>query len=103
MQDEDANSTSFQLRPASARPPCSQPGCSRSHSIPQATHVAWVSMDESDNDPVQFWTYALTALDRQQPGLCTPLLGYLHTQQAPTPPLRYILQALINALVSSTE
>ncbi len=65
--------------------------------------MAWVSLDESDNDPVQFWTYALTALDRQQPGLCTPLLGYLHTQQAPTPPLRYVLQALINALVSSTE
>ncbi len=68
-----------------------------------APHVAWVSLDESDNDPVQFWTYALTALDRQQPGLCTPLLGYLHSQQAPTPPLRYVLQALINALVSSTE
>src|SRR5712691_617744 len=68
-----------------------------------APHVAWVSLDESDNDPVQFWTYALTALDRQQPGLCTPLLGYLHSQQAPTPPLRYVLQALINALVSRTE
>jgi LuxR family transcriptional regulator, maltose regulon positive regulatory protein len=70
---------------------------------PEAPHVAWVSLDESDNDPVQFWAYALTALDRQQPGLCTPLLGYLHTQQAPTPPLRYVLQALINALVSRTE
>jgi LuxR family transcriptional regulator, maltose regulon positive regulatory protein len=68
-----------------------------------APHVAWVSLDESDNDPVQFWTYALTALDRQQPGLCAPLLGYLHTQQAPRPPLRYVLQALINALVSRTE
>src|SRR6266700_1632934 len=68
-----------------------------------APHVAWVSLDESDNDPVQFWTYALTALDRQQPGLCTPLLGYLHSQQAPTPPLRHVLQALINALVSRTE
>src|SRR6266704_4080600 len=69
----------------------------------EAQHVAWVSLDESDNDPVQFWAYALTALDRQQPGLCTPLLGYLHTQQAPTPPLRHVLQALINALVSRTE
>ena len=74
-----------------------------SQHTPEAQHVAWVSLDESDNDPVQFWAYALTALDRQQPGLCTPLLGYLHTQQAPTPPLRYVLQALINALVSRTE
>lgn len=24
--------------------------------------VAWVSLDESDNDPVRFWTYVLTAL-----------------------------------------
>src|SRR2546428_8295596 len=75
---------------------------SLSQHTPEAPHVAWVSLDESDNDPVQFWTYALTALDRQQPGLCTPLLGYLQTQQAPTP-LRYVLQALINALVSGTE
>src|SRR6266571_4124590 len=74
-----------------------------SQHTPEAQHVAWVSLDESDNDPVQFWAYALTALDRQQPGLCTPLLGYLHTQQAPTPPLRHVLQALINALVSRTE
>lgn len=74
-----------------------------SQHTPEAPYVAWVSLDESDNDPVQFWAYALTALDRQQPGLCTPLLGYLRTQQAPTPPLRYVLQALINALVSRTE
>jgi len=74
-----------------------------SQHTPEAKHVAWVSLDESDNDPVQFWAYALTALDRQQPGLCTPLLGYLQTQQAPTPPLRHVLQALINALVSRTE
>src|SRR5260370_1321349 len=70
---------------------------------PLAPHVAWVSLDESDNDPAQFWAYALTALDRQQPGLCTPLLGYLQTQQAPTPLLHHVLQALINALVSRTE
>src|SRR5581483_3658375 len=31
--------------------------------------VAWVSLDSSDNDPAQFWTYVLTALDRLQPGL----------------------------------
>ena len=66
---------------------------------PERPQVAWVSLDEGDNDPVQFWAYALTALDRQQPGLCTPLLTYLQTQQAP--PLRSVLQALINALVSN--
>jgi LuxR family maltose regulon positive regulatory protein len=67
-----------------------------------APHVAWVSLDEGDNEPVLFWTYALTALDTVQPGLCAPLLTYLQTQPVPTPPLRYVLQALINTLASRT-
>ena len=62
------------------------------HSFPrdtsEAPQVAWVSLDEDDNEPVLFWTYALTALDSVQPGLCTPLLAYLHAQQVPRPPLR---------------
>ncbi|MFL5586413.1 MAG: LuxR family transcriptional regulator, partial [Ktedonobacteraceae bacterium] len=69
---------------------------------PKAPHVAWVSLDEGDNEPVLFWLYALTALDARQPGLCTPLLAYLRTHQAPKPPLRSILQALINTLASCT-
>jgi ATP/maltotriose-dependent transcriptional regulator MalT len=69
---------------------------------PETPHVAWVSLDESDNEPVLFWTYALTALDTVQPGLCTQLLAYLRMQQASTP-LRYVLQALINTLASRTE
>ena len=50
-----------------------------------------------------FWTYALTALETVQPGLCTPLLAYLQTQQTPSPPLRYVLQSLINTLANRTE
>jgi LuxR family transcriptional regulator, maltose regulon positive regulatory protein len=70
---------------------------------PLAAHVAWVSLDEDDNEPVLFWKYALTALDSQLPGLCAPLLAYLQTQQAPRPSLRSVLQALINTLASRTE
>jgi len=70
---------------------------------PQAPLVAWVSLDEDDNEPALFWTYALTALDAVQPGLCTQLLTYLQTQQAPKPPLRNVLQALINTLASRSE
>src|SRR2546428_1786028 len=70
---------------------------------PEAAQVAWVSLDEGDNEPVLFWMYALTALDTQQPGLCTPLLAYLQAQQAPTLPLRYVLRALINTLASRSE
>src|SRR5437588_2401349 len=36
--------------------------------------VAWVSLDEEDNDPRLFWTYVLTALNRQQPDHFTELL-----------------------------
>ena len=64
--------------------------------------IAWVSLDEGDNEPVLFWTYVLTALDNRQPGLCTPLLNYLQAQPTPTP-LRYVLQALINSLVNTAR
>ena len=70
---------------------------------PKAPHVAWVSLDEGDNEPVLFWTYLLTALDAQQPGLCAPLLAYLQIQQASMAQVRYILKALINTLASSSE
>ena len=29
--------------------------------------VAWVSLDEEDNDPRLFWTYVLTALNMRRP------------------------------------
>ncbi len=31
--------------------------------------VAWVRLDAGDNDPVRFWTYIATAVDRIRPGL----------------------------------
>lgn len=69
----------------------------------EVPRVAWVSLDEGDNEPVLFWTYVLTALDAQQPGLCAPLLPYLQTQQVSMAQLRYILKALINTLTSITR
>lgn len=69
---------------------------------PESPRVAWVSLDEGDNEPVLFWTYVLTALENQQQGLCASLLAHLQTQRVPTP-VRYVLQTLINTLISSTE
>ena len=63
--------------------------------------VAWLSLDEGDNEPRLFWSYVLTALDRRQPGLCAELLTYLQAQQAP--PLRSMLQAFINTLLEQDE
>src|SRR5947209_4507638 len=34
--------------------------------------LAWVSLDAGDNDPVRFWGYVLTALDRLAPGVGAP-------------------------------
>jgi len=67
----------------------------------EAVSVAWVSLDEQDNDPVRFWRYVFTALDRLQPGMCTEFIAYLRTQQAP--PIQYLLAALINRLAACTE
>jgi LuxR family maltose regulon positive regulatory protein len=63
--------------------------------------VAWVSLDEGDNDLLRFWNYVLTALDHVQPGRCRELVSYLHTQQSP--PVQSVLTALINRLAEQTE
>jgi LuxR family transcriptional regulator, maltose regulon positive regulatory protein len=41
-------------------------------------HVAWLSLDAADNDPVRLWRYVVAALDRARPGIgerIGPLLG----------------------------
>jgi len=63
--------------------------------------VAWVSLDEEDNDPQLFWSYIVSALDRQQPQCFTPLVNQLQSSQCP--PLKHLLTALINLLVESTK
>ena len=68
---------------------------------PGNPYVAWVSLDEGDNDPLRFWEYALAALDKCKPGLFTSLLTFLHTQ--PSLSVHYLLTALINTLVKQTE
>src|SRR5437660_2401654 len=69
----------------------------------QARHslVAWVSLDEEDNDPRLFWTYVLSALDQQQPQRFTLLSKYLQSPE--TPPLIYVLNALCNLVLDSTQ
>lgn len=68
---------------------------------PESIRVAWVSLDEQDNDLVRFWRYVLTALDRLRPGMCTDLVTCLRTQ--PSPPLPCLLTKLINRLVQIPE
>jgi LuxR family maltose regulon positive regulatory protein len=63
--------------------------------------VAWVSLDEEDNEPRLFWTYVLTALQRQKPEVFAPLVRHLQSPQVP--PLQYILAELINSLVEGQD
>jgi LuxR family maltose regulon positive regulatory protein len=63
------------------------------------TPVAWVSLDDSDNDPGQFWAYVLSALEQASSGVSGDALTMLRSIQAP--PLPIVLRALMNALVTS--
>jgi LuxR family maltose regulon positive regulatory protein len=58
--------------------------------------VAWLSLDEGDNDPARFWRHVATALERARPGVSGrvgPLLG-------PPPPQSFegVVTALLNEL-----
>jgi LuxR family maltose regulon positive regulatory protein len=62
--------------------------------------VAWLSLDEGDNDPVRFWRHAVAALDRVRPGIAgtlSPLLG------PPQPPsFDVVVTSLINGLAAGS-
>ncbi|MBV9227669.1 MAG: hypothetical protein JOZ18_00045, partial [Chloroflexi bacterium] len=63
--------------------------------------VAWLSLDEEDNDPQLFWTYVVAALNAQQPGYFITPLKLLRSPQAPH--LKDILTMLINLLQKSAQ
>ena len=49
-------------RLAGARRPCSRNG----RAPAESRRVVWVTLDGSDDDPVRFWTYVLTALSADE-------------------------------------
>jgi LuxR family maltose regulon positive regulatory protein len=63
--------------------------------------VAWLSLDQGDNDPARFWRHVAAALDRVCPGIAeqvAPLLG------PPAPPsFEGLVTALINELAAQPE
>ena len=60
--------------------------------------VAWVSLDQSDNDPAVFWSYLITALQKIQPGLGERSLSLLQSPQPP--PIESVLMTLLNELTA---
>ncbi len=63
-----------------------------------AMPVAWVSLDEGDNDPVRFWSYVVAALDRVLAGLGASAMPLLQT--AIPAPIESFLTDLINKLAT---
>src|SRR5947209_3987375 len=59
--------------------------------------LAWVSIDASDNDPIRFWTYVITALDTLHPGVGETALALLYATSLP--PIETVLISLLNALI----
>ena len=57
--------------------------------------VAWLSLDQRDNDPALFWTYLVAALNTGVPGVGS---GSLSVLQPPQPPNEAGLVALLNDL-----
>src|SRR2546429_8380308 len=45
--------------------------------------LAWVTLDEEDNEPRLFWTYVLAALNLQKPNRFTRLLTLLQSSEVP--------------------
>jgi len=57
--------------------------------------VAWLSLDQRDNDPTVFWTYVVAALDTAIPGVGAGALSLL---QSPQLPVDAVPSALLNDL-----
>jgi LuxR family maltose regulon positive regulatory protein len=58
--------------------------------------IAWLSLDDADNDPTRFWSYGLAAVERLFPGASDHALSMLRSPQPP--PLEVIVGALLNEL-----
>src|SRR5215207_5331153 len=58
--------------------------------------VAWVSLEEGDNDPTRFWVYVVEALRTVEPGLGTAALQALHRTSLDHE--RVVLPSLLNDL-----
>lgn len=70
-------------------------------SAAQAIPIAWLSLDEDDNDPVRFLTYVAAALNEAQESVGASALALLRSPNPP--PAKAILTSLLNDLADSPD
>ena len=63
--------------------------------------VAWLSLDDSDNDPRRFWSYVIAALQTVQAHWGAAALGALQSPQPP--PIEALLTGLINEIAEVAD
>ena len=69
--------------------------------VQQNEPVAWISLDENDNNPLMFFAYLFEALQHIQAGLCTSAQQLINS--ADPPATRVILAYLVNDLFCLTQ
>jgi LuxR family maltose regulon positive regulatory protein len=65
----------------------------------QGLKIAWLSLENADNDPTRFWGYSFAALQTAVEGLGSGAANLIN--QIEPPPLEYILAELINEMTAS--
>jgi LuxR family maltose regulon positive regulatory protein len=64
--------------------------------------VAWLSLDEADNDPARFWRHAAAALDTVCPGVAERVVGLLGGGLQPVS-FEAVVAALVNELAGMAD
>ncbi len=63
--------------------------------------VAWLSLEEEDNDPARFFSYLTASLNRAAPGTGQDALALLEASQAPEPKL--VMTVLLQSLATAVQ
>jgi LuxR family maltose regulon positive regulatory protein len=63
--------------------------------------VAWLSLDDGDNDPTRLWTYVMTATQMVQPGTGATAIAALQSRQSAQTEL--LLTGWINEIAASSK
>jgi LuxR family maltose regulon positive regulatory protein len=66
-----------------------------------AASIAWLSLDEGDNDPTRFWTYVIAALQRLRPDLGKHAHALLQAQGQQ--PIESVLTVLLNEIAACPD